>query len=649
MRSLPHSWQASLSPSPWKIYGLALGLTGLAIWLTLALEPLVNRTIGAFFYVAIILTSWYGGMKPAMVAVLLSTLAINYFFIAPVHQFSVRDGSDVLRLCIFALVAGVVSGLNSNLRASKRRIEQLSQENLREMAQELSALYNQAPCGYHSLDAAGQFLRVNDTELAMLGYERQEMLGRHFSDFLTRASVDQFQINFPKFKAQGWVRDLQFEMLCKDGSIVPVSLNATAVKDIQGNYLESRSVIIDIRERLQIEAEKQQIEAELRQSKVELEQRVLERTADLELSQARFAGILNIAEDAIISIDEQQKITLFNQGAERIFGYSAAAVIGQTLDLFLPPQFMQAAHPQEIQRFGDASVPAKRMGERQEIQGRRQDGSEFPCEASISRLKVGDKLIFTVFLQDITERKYIEKIKNEFVGVVSHELRTPLTSLRGSLGLLANGVYEHNPEKSQRMLQVAAESADRLYRLVSDILDLERLESGRVTLSKSAWEVNGLLAKIEGVFQPLMEQQQLTLVIRGCSVQVWADADAINQTLTNLLSNAIKFSPANRTIWLTATPAANLEATSRENPEQVVFAVQDQGRGIPADKLEAIFDKFQQVDASDSRQKGGTGLGLSICRTIIEQHQGKIWAESDLGIGSTFYFTLPLLKPTAET
>jgi PAS domain S-box-containing protein len=383
---------------------------------------------------------------------------------------------------------------------------------------------------------------------------------------------------------------------------------------------------------LQNEAEKQRVETELRQAKAELEVRVAERTADLALSKAQFAGILTIAEDAIISIDEQQHITLFNQGAEKIFGYTAQDVLGKPLNLLLPKRFAQVHH-QHVQNFHHVPEQAKRMGERREIYGLRQDGSEFPCEASISKLSIGGKVIFTVFLQDVTERKHIERIKNEFVGVVSHELRTPLTSLRGSLGLLATGVYDRNPDKSKRMLQVAAESADRLYRLVSDILDLERLESGRVTLVKSACEVNTLLAKMVEAIQPLVEQHQLTLVVNSCEAQVWADIDAINQTLTNLLSNAIKFSPPGKTIWLTA---------QQTDAQQVLFLVKDQGRGIPADKLEAIFDKFQQVDASDSRQRGGTGLGLSICRTIVQQHQGHIWAESDVGVGSTFYFTLPL-------
>jgi PAS domain S-box-containing protein len=622
----------SIPANPWTTYGLALLSTGIALRISLWLESILDRGIGGFFYIAIIVTSWYGGIKPAMVAVVLSTLTINYFFIEPIHEFAVRDGSDVIRLGIFALVAAVVSGLNSNLRDSKHRIEQLRQENLREMAQELAALYNQAPCGYHSLDAAGQFVRVNETELAMLGYKREEMLGRSFSNFLTPTSVSRFQTNFPKFKERGWIGDIQFEMICKDGTIVPVSISATAIKDADSNYLECRSVVIDIRERLQNEAEKQQVETELRQAKAELEVRVAERTADLALSQAQFAGILTIAEDAIISIDEQQQITLFNQGAEKIFGYTAQEVLGQTLDLLIPKRFTQIHH-QHVQNFHHVPEQAKRMGERREIYGLRQDGSEFPCEASISKLSIGGKVIFTVFLQDVTERKHIERIKNEFVGVVSHELRTPLTSLRGSLGLLATGVYDRNPDKSKRMLQVAAESADRLYRLVSDILDLERLESGRVTLVKSACEVNTLLAKMVEAIQPLVEQHQLTLIVNSCEAQVWADIDAINQTLTNLLSNAIKFSPPGKTIWLTA---------QQTDAQQVLFLVKDQGRGIPADKLEAIFDKFQQVDASDSRQRGGTGLGLSICRTIVQQHQGHIWAESDVGVGSTFYFTLPL-------
>lgn len=394
-------------------------------------------------------------------------------------------------------------------------------------------------------------------------------------------------------------------------------------------------------------------EAALQQANNELESRVAERTAELvalnhklqaqlderqriqaelRFSQAKFARILDIADDAIISIDGQQCITLFNQGAEKIFGYSAEEVVGKSLDLLLPSRFIQA-HRQHVVEFGKSPNPARRMGERRELFGRRQDGTEFPAEASISKLDMGDNIFYTVILRDVTEHKQIERMKDEFVSVVSHELRTPLTSIHGSLGMLASGLLPPDSESGKRLLQIATDSTDRLVRLINDILDIERIESGRVKMERETCNLKDLIQSAVNVMQPLADQAGVQLSISSLSIQLWADQDRIVQTLTNLLSNAIKFSTRGNTVWLTA----------QQQEHEVLLAVKDTGRGIPQDKLDCIFERFQQVDSSDARNHEGTGLGLAICKSIIQQHGGRIWVESILGEGSTFYFTLPTL------
>ncbi|XZN99423.1 MAG: PAS domain S-box protein [Microcoleus sp.] len=238
--------------------------------------------------------------------------------------------------------------------------------------------------------------------------------------------------------------------------------------------------------------------------------------------------------------------------------------------------------------------------------------------------------------EDITERKKIDEIKDEFIGIVSHELRTPLTAIQMSLGLIQTGIYDKKPEKARRMIEIALLDTHRLVNLVNDILDLERIDSGRVVLEKTVCKAADLMQQAIERIQAIATQEQITLTFTPTDVEVWAAPDTIIQTLTNLLGNAIKFSPAQSTIHLSAEIQTDF----------VLFQVCDRGRGIPADQLELIFGRFQQVDASDSREKGGTGLGLSICQSIIERHGGKIWAESSLGEGSTFFFTLPL--PTIE-
>jgi PAS domain S-box-containing protein len=239
-------------------------------------------------------------------------------------------------------------------------------------------------------------------------------------------------------------------------------------------------------------------------------------------------------------------------------------------------------------------------------------------------------------VQDITEQQAIDRMKNEFISIVSHELRTPLTAIRGFLGLLDTGIYDHKPDKAKHMIAQALTNSDRLVRLVNDILELERQSSGQVQLVMEECQAEALINRAVAEVQSIADEAMVSLSVVSTSVStkasVWAAPDAIIQTLTNLLSNAIKFSPPGSIVTLSAQP----------QPDCVLFQVKDQGRGIPADKLQMIFGRFQQVDVSDARQKGGTGLGLTICQSIVRQHGGKIWAESQLGEGSTFYFTVPL-------
>ncbi len=392
--------------------------------------------------------------------------------------------------------------------------------------------------------------------------------------------------------------------------------------------------------------EKQHTEATLRKKSEELEKRVAERTIELvetnqrlqlelrerQRAQAQFAGIVEIASDAIVSIDSNQCITLFNQGAETIFGYKASEVLGKPLDLLLPEGSVEA-HRHHVADFGKSPTPSRKMGKRRSIYGKRKDSREFPAEASISKLNLGDQTLYTVYLQDVSHRKQIEQMKDEFVSVVSHELRTPLASIHGSLGMLATGLIEARSQDGKRLLQIATDSTERLVRLINDILDIERIESGQVTMSKEICHVDDLMAQAVDIVQPLAEKAQVKLSVENLPIQLRVHCDRIIQVLTNLISNAIRFSSSGDTVTIIAL----------EKESSVLFAIKDTGRGIPQDQLESIFERFQQVDSSDSRNHEGTGLGLAICRSIVEMHGGSIWAESVLAVGSTFYFTLPLV------
>lgn len=558
--------------------------------------------------------------------------------------------------------------------------------------------------------------------------------------------------------------------------------------------------------------EREQVEVVLQEAKHNLEQRVVERTAALrqanqqlrselqtrqqaeaalQHSQKRISGILEIADDAIISVDGSFTITLFNQGAEKMFGYRQQDILGQPLHKLLPDDLV-ISHQSQMQRFGDASKDASmttQMGARRRpITAQRRDGTYFTAEASISKLQMGEEQVFTAILRDITERleaqasltqltrqnelilnsmgeglcgvdlqghitfvnpaaadmlgyaisdlidqpmatilgpdpqplngdldarypfeeslrsgtthrfitdefqrrdgtlfpveyvstpireqeritgavitfkdvsdrQVVERMKDEFISVVSHELRTPLTSIHGSLRMLTSGLLTAHPDKSQRLLKIAVDSTDRLVRLINDILDVERIESGQVSMTKDPYNIADLMIQATNTMQGMASQMQVQLAVTPLTVLTDVDGDRIVQTLTNLLSNAIKFSHPGGTVEMSAhlmpqqppscalgTSESSISSLPPGDAPQVCIWVRDQGRGIPPDKINTIFERFQQADSSDARDHEGTGLGLAICQSIVHQHGGQIWVESQLGKGSTFSFSLPIQR-----
>ena len=350
--------------------------------------------------------------------------------------------------------------------------------------------------------------------------------------------------------------------------------------------------------------------------------------------------ILESAGEGIIGIDPRYRITFANDAGERILGYESGELVGQDVFNVLHPTRADGTPvPQSETPIFDAMVEG---GSRSQAEGTfwRKDGSSFPVQYVGAPIRGSNSISGAVItFQDVTQRREIERMKNEFISVVSHELRTPLTSIRGALGLLAGGKLGEFPEKAQRMLDIAVTNTDRLVRLINDILDIERIDSGRAAMQKREIEVGELMTQAGDVMRPMAEKNGVILEVNPVKARATVDPDRMIQTFTNLISNAIKFSPAGGRVIL----------SGRTSPDALHIEVVDQGRGIPRDKLESIFERFQQVDATDSREKGGTGLGLAICRTIIQQHGGKIWAESMPGEGSVFHIELPLSQPATET
>jgi two-component system sensor histidine kinase VicK len=343
--------------------------------------------------------------------------------------------------------------------------------------------------------------------------------------------------------------------------------------------------------------------------------------------------ILDSVGDGIYGMDLDGRLTFINKTAAQLLGYTPEQMTGRDVH-----ELIQHSHADGTPCTKATSLIYQSMCRREQIRTRdevfwRSDGTAVPVEYSASPLiENGQVSGMVVAFQDVSERRRLEKMKDEFISTVSHELRTPLTSLRASLGLISSGSLEKRPEKQRQMVDMAIGNCDRLVQLVNGILDFNRMEKGQLPFNRQPVEALYLLRRAAQASQATATKAHINFRIEAPAISVMADEKRVLQVLNELISNAIKFSPPETLIRLVAHPSG---------PNEVCFHVQDQGRGIPLEKLDRIFDRFQQGDGSDTRDLGGTGLGLALCRSIIEQHGGHISAQSQPGKGCRLLFTLP--------
>jgi len=367
----------------------------------------------------------------------------------------------------------------------------------------------------------------------------------------------------------------------------------------------------------------------LRQS---LESKVDERTEALQQLSDHHEHILESVGEGIFGVDERGCISFVNPAAARMLAWVPSDLLGRNACETLCAQRHDECPLTMVRTLGSLMTQS-------EMDYTKRDGTRLPVEitAAPNSGAEGSHGAVVVF-RDITERHVMEQMKQQFVSAVSHELRTPLTAIRGSLELLADGAAGELPVSAQQIVAMAERGGERLTRLVNDIIDIERLEAGSFSVEPSPQDVPALVEATVNSLQALAEKARVRLVVGPVQGRALCDEDRVAQALVNLVGNALKFTPPGGVVRISAVP----------DDHEVTFAVSDEGRGIPSEELESIFERFHQVSRSDSRDKGGTGLGLTITKSIVERHGGRIWVESEPDVGSTFRFTLPLVPDPVQ-
>lgn len=369
-------------------------------------------------------------------------------------------------------------------------------------------------------------------------------------------------------------------------------------------------------------------------------------TYELDKSNRFKNAILDSANYSIISCQLNGMIQSFNKEAEQSLGYSADEVIGKYTPAIIhdPKEVEQRAQElslelgRVVEPGFDVFVEKCKQGQPEEREWTyvRKDGTRFPILLSVTAIRDenGNITSYLGVASNITERKKVEKMKNEFISTVSHELRTPLTSIRGALGLVIGGLAGEISEKTKPLIKIALNNCERLVRLINDILDIEKIESGKMQFHPKVVNMNDLVKQSMEANMEYVAAFNVKLSFDATDENQFAyvDPDRILQVLTNLISNAVKFSPPHESVSIQViTMEGNI----------VRVQISDKGPGIPENFRKQIFNKFMQADSSDTRKKGGTGLGLSISKSIIERSGGNIGFESEQGKGSKFYFEFP--------
>ncbi len=467
---------------------------------------------------------------------------------------------------------------------------------------------------------------------ALYEYAAEEVLGKSINVIVPVSMQSEMASIFAAIREGRSVEHYETQRISKAGRIIDVSIKVSPIHDDHGAIIGASAIARDI----------------TRQKSVE---------HVIHLSEIRHRAIVDNVGEAIITASDAGVIESFNPAAERIFGYTTDEMIGQNVSLLVPAS-LQPDHDGFIKRYIATGVKHL-IGQTREAEARRKDGSHVAILISLSEMRIGDTLRFIAIVRDITEMKRASaalqlakesaeaanRAKSEFLASMSHEIRTPMNAILGMADLLSETQLD---DEQRKYVEIFRSAGDNLLALINDILDLSKVEAGQIELKMTNFSLVGLVEKTCEVLALRAHQKGLELLDMFESdvpQYVVGDADRLRQVLVNLIGNAVKFTEVGEIV---VKVALDDRSAPKEDCARLRFSVVDTGIGIPQDKLGMIFDRFTQADSSTTRKYGGTGLGLAISKRIVELMGGEITVVSELGVGSTFTFSVELCVGSVE-
>ncbi|XQQ06533.1 MAG: PAS domain S-box protein [Leptolyngbya sp. IPPAS B-1204] len=639
-------------------YSVAILSSIAAFLLTRLLWEQIQPTIYPFFLAAVIISSWYGGLKPGLVATVLTTGLSEYFFLTTAFSIGASP-ANLGRTLYFVLVAVLICVLNVRVRSAQRHAESnaleaertqalllQNQERLRESEERLRLLIEGVrDYAIFALDPEGRFVSWNTGAERILGYSEAEIFGRSFSCIFTSEDIAsgrpdealQIAIN------EGQAQDDRWHVR-KDGSLFWANGVITPLYDTVGNLRGFSKILRD--------------NTEVKQAQ-----------DALQASEERFRSLIeNVQDYAIFMLDPEGRVASWNRGSEAVLGYPESEILGRHFSHFFPPELIAQGLPEQ-----ELTMTVTEGRSQQERLHVRKDGTRFWASEVMTALRdeTGRLRGFSKVMRDVTERKRAEteraqlledeqaaraeaeaanRAKDEFLAIISHELRTPLTAIAGWVGMLRTGMLDE--ERATLALETIERNANLQAQLIEDLLDISRIIRGELRLACAVVSLAEVItAAAEAVCPKIREKQlQFELLLNSSAgkmenqesaapdILVWGDADRLQQVVWNLLANAVKFTPEGGRVTV------QLERIEQAEPLAQI-TVADTGIGIRADFLPHVFDRFRQADSTSTRSYTGLGLGLAIARYLVEAHNGTITAASSgEGQGATFTVRLPLLQ-----